>query len=226
MIVPSMSHYELIKEMTIDTIAVDRKANFIADQLRRVVIKQKTKPIERWFDYKTARGNSWLLLISHHGKYHNFYRFVWFLGKHGINIIFPWTLPTGNMEYDHFTSHFIKRYNERFIKDPKLPVLETFKSYFTNNLTVNAQTDGGYESKIMGVVNDGVIFGVAEKNGQNLYITYKTFVSNQMILEFQQSDIQQLQDFKNGKSFNLLSESRNGIPVWKQSVNWEFLKED
>lgn len=211
MIVPSMSHPELIKELRIDLIAVERKAGFLADSLRREVYKTRTKPLDKWFDYKSARNNNWLLMISHHGKYHYLYPFAWFITEHGINIVSPWQPAGKKMEFYHYTSHFIKRYNERFLKDPKLPVLETFKRFLVSNMDLNAQskTPGTYESDIMGIVNQGVIFGTAQYHGYDLYITYKTYISNEMILKFQESTLRDIDDFKNGKIFNINEKLKN-----------------
>lgn len=207
MIVPSMTHRELMKEIKIDCIAVDRKCSFLADELRRVAIKSRVKSLDRWYEYTTSRRNNWLIFIRHFGKYYQSHLFVWFVGKCGINIIHPQREEgTSNYEFYHYTSHFFKRYNERFLKKD-LPVLESFKCFIPRNMDMNCMkrqslTYGGcFETEITGIITDGVVFGTAEKDVFNLYVTYKTFISNEMVLEFQKNDIQMIEDFKNGKIY-------------------------
>lgn len=206
MIVPSMNHRELMKEINIDIIGVENKAFFLAEGLRRTVYKTKTKPLDRWFDYQSPRRNNWLLLIRHYGKHHYLNSFVWYLGEHGANIVCMLPEPGGiKATYHHFTSHFMKRYNERFLHRPELSVIEAAKLYFVRNMEFFGQTkqQGGYEAEFMGVIQDGVFFGEVKYEGFDLYVTYKTFISKEMVLEFQKNDIRMIDEFKNGKVFNI-----------------------
>jgi hypothetical protein len=199
MIVPAMTSRELTKEIKIDGYAVDRKACIIAEKLRRTAIKKRFKPLEMWFEYKSSRQNNWLIFIRHYGnKGVKIYLFAWFVSKHGINIVFAENDAESRFYFHHYTSHFFKRYNERFLKE-EIPVIDSFKRYFVRNMDMNCKTGGGFESDIMGIVNDGVIFGTVKKEPYTLYVTYKTFISNEMILDFQKQDIQLIEDFKNGK---------------------------
>ena len=198
MIVPSMTHAELMKEVKIDGLAVDRKGCFLADDLRRFAIKSKIKPIDRWYNYKSARKNDWIILIRHHGKSYNIYLFAWFIGKQGINIISASNNERSEFTFYHYTSHFISRYNERYLKS-NLPSVDIFKHYFIRNMDLNAKTEGGRVCDYMGIVEDGVVFGGVEIYPYNTYVLYKTFISNEMILKFQENDIHLIEDFKAGK---------------------------
>jgi hypothetical protein len=190
MIVPSMNSEELFNEIFKDLEIVNRKALYLTEGLRREAIKSKTKHVNRIFDYKSTRMNNWFIVADYIIGQPGFIVVVYYLDEYGFNGV---RVDADNQSLTHFTSHFLERYNERFIKQLNLSKLDLLKRFVKNNSVEVIQVDFDAEAEqyqIFGRVKEGIGLGIKEVfRGRCKEINhYKTFISNEMIHEGQVND--------------------------------------
>lgn len=190
MIVPTMNSKELILEVFKDLETVNIKAVHLAQGLRREAVKSKSKYVQRVFEYKSRRFNQWLIIIDYYVKQPFFIVVVYYLDQSGLNGIM---VDGNNQTLTHFTPHFLERYNERFLMQPKISRLELLKRFIAaNSLEIIKVIPGSSTigKRIFGRFNDGIGLGFKEefRELQKEIYHFKTFISTDMIFESQEED--------------------------------------
>jgi len=190
MIVPSMNSEELVVEVYRDLEVVNRKANYLTQGLRRQAIKTKGKYVQRIFDYKSLRHNQWFIVSDHYVKDPYFTVVVYYTNHLGLNGIL---VDKDHRTLMHFTSHFLDRYNERFLKMKRASHLELLKRFIPANSVQTIMTfheNNSTKKQIFGRFHEGVGLGYKEsfiERGKVLH-HFNTFISNEMVLRHQFED--------------------------------------
>jgi hypothetical protein len=191
MIVPSMNSQELVVEISKDFKLVMRKAKYITDSLRREAIKSKTKHVHRVFDYKSQQRNDWLIIVDHYVGDPIFIIAVVYLDNNGqLNGIMT---DNQNRSLYHYSSHFLERYNERFLRQENISKKELLTQYLSQNPTTmctSAKDKDDMKNRFFGRSREGIGLGnVEEVNANpNTIMHFRTFIANDMIFESQTED--------------------------------------
>jgi len=190
MIVPNMNSQELIIEVFKDLEVVNRKAIYLTQGLRREAVKSKTKYVHRVFDYKSLQYNDWFIVVDYFVSEPSFTVVVYYRDQHGLNGIL---VDGTHQALIHFTPHFLDRYNERFLKQLGVSKVELLKRFIpTNSLQVIKveQENETNENKIFVRFKEGIGLGYREifHDKGKVFHHFKTFISNEMILEHQLED--------------------------------------
>ncbi len=190
MILPTMTSEELAKEIMADYENVCAKVIHIMKQTRRLAIKSRTKHHQQLFEYKSPMKNDWLIFVNHYIKDPIFVPVVRYLNKHGMNGVM---VGSDKVLLSHYTSHFLERYNERFLKNGDMTKLDLLKHFISHNPMVQTQKmpdDKDYTNSIFARFNQGMGFGYKEVLTKNVFIHLKTFVSSDMRFENQEEVFQ------------------------------------
>ncbi len=193
---------ELAKEIIADYKNVEAKTKHLLKKVRRVVVRSKGKRFQKLVEYKSPEKNDWLLCFNFSNKDVYCSPVVYYLNDFGLNAIelshnqrkdiFSRTI----MKYDlhHYTSHFLQRYNERFLKETGMPKLDILKHFIVHNPMTQVMTvpdNEKYKNGIYAKFNDGVGFGQIEVLSSNYFFHFKTFLSTDMIFEEQDDYLKQ-----------------------------------
>lgn len=197
MIVPSMNSQELYSEIMNDYQIVERKAYYLALGLRRSARKSKHKHVRAVFEYKSKQRNNWLISIGCFVKGYESSTTVYYLDEHGLNGI---CVSSVGVSLSHYTPHFLRRYNERFLKATNLSKLDLLKHFIINNPfeTIGEVVDSeSNQYKVFSRFNDGVGLGYKEVLGDDSkeIINFKTFISNEMIFDGQRDGFNALGEY-------------------------------
>jgi hypothetical protein len=190
MIVPAMDSKELYKEIHTDLEIVFRKAGYLTSGLRREAVKSKTKYVQRIFDYKSKRHNKWFIVVDYYVAQPVFTVVVYYFDNCGLNGI---RINWNNKSLTHFTSHFLERYNERFLRQENLSKLELLKRFIPKNpieVIRSVPDSDTINNRIFGRFKEGIGLGYDEvfgEDGKEIH-HFKTFISNEMIFESQLDD--------------------------------------
>lgn len=190
MIVPAMNSKELIVEVFKDLENVNIKAVYLAQGMRREALKSKSKYVQKVFEYKSRRLNHWLIIVDYYVKQPIYTAVVYYVDSLGLNGIM---VDGNNQTLTHFTPHFLDRYNERFLMQPKISKLELLKRFIpANSLEIirvmpDCSTVG---NRIFGRFKEGIGLGFKEefREMQKEIYHFKTFISTDMIFESQKED--------------------------------------
>jgi len=179
MLVPSMNSAEIFIELNKDFDNVLRKIEYLMPQIRRKQIKSKTKEVKIILDYKSPRKNEWILLIRRSKKGHGISGFAYVKGDMNFYMI-----GADGKTLHHYSPHFVKRYQERFLKETNLSLSEVMKKYIVNNDQAVAYVPG--DGKFYSTSIEGVSLGYIEDltNGRIVFHD-KTFISEEMLREEQ-----------------------------------------
>lgn len=188
MIVPAMNSEEIIKEVVLDLPKVKNKIEYCSKDLRRAAIKSKSKFIFKWIDYKSPRKNDWVILLKSTPSVCSTIKAVHYWNKMGFNCL---SIADDGV-FHHYSSHFLERYNERFLNQYVLSRLDLFKYYINHNSLTTAEILSPDEIEIKRIIlkiNDGIAFGTMETINVHHILDYRTFISNDMVLDFQKKDV-------------------------------------
>lgn len=199
MIVPAMNSQELYKEIFNDYLIVERKAYYLGLSLRRAAVKSKQKHVREIIHYKSSHHNNWIIIVDRAVASFINYLTVYYRDRHGLNGV---SVSSNHLTLTHYTPHFLDRYNERFLKDPKLSKLDLLKQFIANNPVEAVADITDSETKqceIFGRFRDGVGLGFKEvfSEAGNEIIHFKTFISNEMILDSQRGGFNSLGEYYN-----------------------------
>lgn len=196
MIVPSMNSEELVKEIRIDYPQIIRKANYLVVELRRKAVKSKDKRYQQIFEYKSVRENNWLILVNYINGLPTYTVTVYYLNERGINAI---SVNGDLLKLYRFSSHFLDRYNERFLKQENVSKLEILKRFLKNNsvgTTEFGKEINDIEQWIFSRFSEGIALGLVERLSSDWRIYhFRTFISNEMVFEDQQKSITKASEF-------------------------------
>ena len=183
-----MNSREIMNEVAKDYPMVVRKAIYLTESLRREAVKSKNKHVCKIFDYKSQRQNTWLIIINYYVNDPMFNVVLHYLDDFGLNGIM---VGADHKTLMHYTPHFLERYNERFLKQPLISKKELLKRYITENAVgqMNLKRDEEIMTdRIFVRSREGIALGLREKLAglNNLFLHYKTFISNTMIFKSQE----------------------------------------
>ena len=197
MIVPSMNSTELYSEIMNDHKIVERKAYYLALGLRRPTLKSKHKQVREIFDYQTKQRNNWIININCFVKGYESCATVYYLNEHGLNGM---CVNSDGVSLTHYTPHFLKRYNERFVMKTNMSKLELLKQFIINNPLGSIGEIADSESNqysIFSRFQEGIGLGLREvidDQGQEI-LHFKTFITNQMIFDGQRDGFNALGEY-------------------------------
>ena len=176
---------------------VERKTYYLALSLRRSARKSKHKRVREIFEYKSKQGNNWIITMDCFVMGYDSSTTVYFLDEHGLNGI---CVNSEGVSLSHFTPHFLKRYNERFLKDTNLSKLDLLKNFIINNPFDAIGEVADSESNPYGIFsrfNQGIGLGQKELidvNGNEI-VHFRTFITNDMIFESQRESFNDLGEY-------------------------------
>lgn len=181
-----MNTQELTNEIFLDYPMVVRKAMYLTESLRRKAIKSKNKHCHQIFEYKSNRKNNWLIFVDYYVAEPTFQVVVYYFNEFGFNAM---RVDADQRTLSHYSSHFLDRFNERFLKQENISKLELLKRFLTNNSVgciEGAMDSEGYANCFFGRVREGINLGFVESiNYLHKIIHNKTFISTDMIFESQ-----------------------------------------
>jgi len=209
MIVQSMSSLELTREVYSDFEIVQKKIVHIIKNLRREVVKSKSKYVHRIFDYKTNKYNNWKIIVDYSYKNPKSISLVYYndcFGLHGIRV------DGDSKSLTHFTPHFLARYNERFVKLSIASKVELLVRFIDENfleVVKYIETGDPLKRDIFCKFKDGVGFGDSEyfPEIRKEIIHFRTFVTDKMLFQDQLVDACRM----NTIIHNYLQEHRTGF---------------
>ncbi len=185
MIVPTMTSEELAKEILTDFENVKSKLFYILKKARRLALKSHKKHFQQMFEYISPMKNQWLIFVNYYVKEPVFVPVIYYINQYGLNGIM---VDADNITLSHYTSHFLDRYNERFLQNNDLSKLDLLKHFIVKNpmsQTENMPDDKKYSNQIFGRFSEGMGFGYMEHLIKNNIVHFKTFVSSDMRFESQ-----------------------------------------
>jgi hypothetical protein len=185
-----MNSEELLIEIFKDLEVVNRKADYLAQGLRRQAIKSKGKYIQRLYDYRSLRYNNWIIIVDYYVKKPAVTVVAYYINQFGLNGIL---VDGRNEALIHYTQHFLDRYNERLFNEKGTPYLKLLKRFIlANSLHVVKEVHkiDSNKNRIFGRFKEGVGLGYDEvfhDKGKVIH-HFKTFISNSMIRDHQIDD--------------------------------------
>jgi hypothetical protein len=185
-----MTSDELANEIMADIKNVRTKLSHVANKVRRIAINSPKKHHQHMLEYTSPMKNNWIVFINYYVKEPVYVPVVYYLNEYGMNGIM---VGEDDVQLSHYTSHFLDRYNQRFLKNDGMSKLELLKHFIKQNPMSQAQTvpdDKNYPNQIFGRFSEGMGFGYQERLTRNLLIHYKTFVSSDMRFESQEEVFQ------------------------------------
>lgn len=189
MIVSSMSSQELITEILKDYKSVLNKSVHLGKQVRRQAIKTRNKKLTITFEYRSLQKNSWLILVDYNNGIHLFFPAVYYLNDGKLNAVVINRNRYSRDVLAHYSSHFLERFNERFIKEPGLPKLEILKRFLPQNTVATfdgfADKFGEKHGRMIAAFKDGYGLGTYELHFNSQINYLKTYISPDMLFERQ-----------------------------------------
>ncbi|MCT4589097.1 MAG: hypothetical protein N4A71_14845 [Carboxylicivirga sp.] len=190
MIVPNMTSDELANEIMADIKNVRTKIGYASNKIRRIAIKSPKKHHQHMLEYTSPMKNNWIVFINYYLKEPVYVPVVHYLNQYGLNGIM---VSEGDISLQHYTSHFLDRYNQRFLKKDDMSKLELLKHFIKQNPMAQTQSlpdDKDYANQIFGRFSEGMGFGYKERLTRNILFHFKTFVSSEMRFENQEEIFQ------------------------------------
>lgn len=191
MIVPKMTENELVKEIQQDFKTVKKKIEYYAKSMRRDAIKSYDKHCFRIFEHASNRKNEWLILVDYYKKYYQYKAVVYYVDKSGLN---AFMMENDEKSLLHFSSHFLERYNQRFLKQENVPKLELLKRFVSKNFKSSHEdvSDTHYhQNQFFSILKEGVGLGYAEILENGIISRFRTFITDEMVLEHQRPTYEQ-----------------------------------
>lgn len=189
MIVSSMSSRELIIEILKDYSSVLNKSVHLIKQVRREAIKSRNKKYIKTFEYRSLQKNSWLILIDYNNAIPLVFPAVYYLNEGKLNAVVINRNKSIRSVIAHYSSHFLERFNERFIKEPGLPKLEILKRFLPQNTVATfdgfADKFGENHGRMIAAFKDGYGLGYYELYHDSEIVFLKTYISPDMLFERQ-----------------------------------------
>lgn len=192
-----MNSQELYSEIMNDYRMVERKAYYLASSLRRSALKSKHRHVCETFEYKSKQRNNWIITIDCYVRGYDSSTTVYYLDQHGLNGII---VNNSGASLSHYTPHFLKRYSERFLKTMNLSKLDILKHFIINNPfgAIGEIVESELRQyEIFSRFNEGVGLGLKEVIGDdgNEIAHFKTFISNDMVLDCQRNGFKVLGEY-------------------------------
>lgn len=228
MIVPNMNMDEIISEIKIQFPYVSKKANLFANKLRRHAVKYKVA--EQYFKLTDNKLNNWLIHIKMTKKICNMSLCLYYINNFGLNIIKISNGYFGDTNkvniIIHYSSHFLERYNERFLNIPNLSKIDIFKEFLKNNDYDTFKNLPNHKD-IFNLINDGIALGYRDNINNTPVFFNKTFIRKDMLFDNQYDHLKISKDFYDYMC-NILNPKpivklKNELPPEIFNINWENL---
>lgn len=181
-----MSSEELVAEFQKDYQNLERKYQYLVKEVRKKALRARNKYYTKMYEYKSPRKNTWLILVEYNNATPLILPIVYYLCDGKINAI---TKHPDKNSFTHYISHFFQRYNERFLKQEDLSTLDILKIFIPiNSLGSYDLIEQEYsdETRVFARFKDGVGLGVYEKTNKYTIEYLKTYISSDMIGDWQQ----------------------------------------
>ena len=191
MIVPKMSEDEVVKEILQDFKTVKKNLEYDVQKARRIAIKSKEKHCCRLFPHTSNRKNKWLILVNYHKNYFQYRAIVYYVDKSGLN---AFVMESDEKSLIHYSSHFLERYNQRFLRLENASKLDLLKRFMSKNYKSSNQyvSDTHYhQNQFFSILKEGVGLGYAEELENGIISRFRTFITDEMVLEHQRPTYEQ-----------------------------------
>lgn len=149
-----MNTSEIQREINVDLLYAQTKAEFLKDELRRKAIKSSNKSAIEIYDWVSPKRNQWLIKIDHWVKDADITYVVEYYNQYGLNV----NIILNENDRIQFTAHFLKRFRERFIKQD-FSGNKLVSRFLLCNLEftiVEMGTDENGNTKIAAKYNEGI----------------------------------------------------------------------
>ena len=195
MIVDSMTHEEVYKELERDRENISRWLYHQMNAQRRRIIKCKRFPLNIWFDHTTPRKVRYLVNTVVYEKKMAFMIAVYALRntKEGIAIYVSWTTGTNEIKPMVHLPHQIQRYAERAgVKKNGIELIKHFLERCPDGMDNANQDIVGKSVRYKGMnhlsccIPEGVLLGQME---DNIYVSH-TFITYDMCGEIQKESFE------------------------------------
>jgi hypothetical protein len=188
MFVDSMSSEELVAEFLKDEQNVNRKLEYLVKEVRKKAIRTRNKQYKKIFEYKSPLKNEWLILVDYNNCVPLILPMVHYLNGGKLNAL---TKQPESNNLTHYTSHFLDRYNERFLKQEGLSAVDILKLFIPINSICtydfySASINNG--NRVFARFKDGVGLGVFEQPSKYTLVFLRTYISSDMIGDWQQGE--------------------------------------
>lgn len=189
-----MNNQEIANEIARDIHKVLIKGVELTYSLRRKAIKSRNKYARGVFKFISKNHNRWLILSEYFKKEPIFIAIAYYVDQHGFNALMT---DSSQDKVSHFSSHFLDRYNERFLKEPTLSKIEILKKFMEKNsygAIQNIPDKDELKNRIFVKYKDGIGLGYYEEVFGSIHrINHiKTFISDDMIFSSQQGDFNEM----------------------------------
>lgn len=188
MIVPTMNFEEISKEIFSEHDIVMRKSQHLLKDLRRIAIKKRKKSIQKIYDYTSKNNNNWLIFINYYALDPTWITVVYFINDWGFNAIMT---HADKRTLIHYSSHFLDRYNERYLKLENPTKVDLLKNFISKNPQsgVSFVPDSDkYKSAFFARFREGIGLGHAKLVANKQILFYKTYIAEEMIFKSQVGD--------------------------------------
>ena len=189
-----MNSEEIANEIIKDYEIVMRKAKYLTKSLRRAAIKSRDKHLHRISDYKSKQKNDWLIDMDYNMGDPLILVAVYFLNEGRLNAM---VVQSDKKTLIHYSSHFLERFNERFLKQDNISKLDLLKHFLPQNNVATYDIDiipdvGNYKNRVFGRFKDGIGLGVFEQLRNSKMMFLKTYISPEMIKENQKKEYESI----------------------------------
>lgn len=195
-----MTPHEIFREVradfdTIMSTSIDRLVTkYNRERIKRKVPKEKE--YMRCYPLKSARKNPWLIFICKSTETERFKGsagisgVTYYYGKQGIRAI-----EVLSNKVNVYNGHLFSRYNERLGLGITLPIDRITRFFTVGHSGVSKEglpDEFGRTFHIL-LTSEGVALG--ESQSDDLWIVFKTFVSNDMLHKTQRQSVQSIQRY-------------------------------
>jgi len=183
-----MNSEELVREIMKDYPMVYRKGMYALEELRRPALKSLNKHVQRIIDYKTKNNNNWIIICDYYVKDPSWIVVAHFVDKLGLQ---AYMVDKNQRTFNHYSGHFLERYNERYLHELDFSKTEILKRYLSKNFSTTIQVvpdTEKYKKPYFGRSREGVVLGNVESLGLYKIVHANTFIANDMIFESQQEE--------------------------------------
>ncbi|MBN1185503.1 MAG: hypothetical protein JXB49_24670 [Bacteroidales bacterium] len=170
------------------------EAIYLTEELRREAIKSRNKHLKRIFEYKSKQKNDWLIDVDYNMGDPLILVAVYFLYEGRLNAVL---VLSDKNTLVHYSSHFLERYNERFLKQDNISKLDLLKRFLPqNNVTTFDITtySSGHKDTVFARFKDGIGLGFFEQLRNNKMVFLKTYISPEMIKKYQKKGYESITD--------------------------------
>jgi hypothetical protein len=195
MIVPGMNPKEAANDARQDLRSLCNKLTPLSktQEHEHRIDRKRLDVVESLVDWRSPRGNNWLVVLSTNKKGTNVAAHVWYRGKDDrLRLL---RVDILNNAYDvYFSAHLLERYNERF--DPSRDPIARLKDFVrtNHNLAISGTKDlGEGRQEVMCGMVQGNATGRYDPAEKMMHLT--TFLSHGQLAQ-EQLDFTELLDFQ------------------------------